>query len=92
MPSSRVSTTVSRCRIAIGLLHRLATPILIVLSSEWSFVSLKQAHSAEQSRVPNIVIILTDEKYGDAGRASEKSKEMRTNRLFCGFLELLRIE
>jgi hypothetical protein len=92
MPSSPVSTRISRGRYPVGLRHRIATLVLIMIVSERSFVSLKQAHSAEQSRVPNIVIILTDEKYGDAGRASEKSKEMRTNRLFCGFLELLRIE
>jgi arylsulfatase A-like enzyme len=66
MPSSPVSTRISRGRYPVGLRHRIATLVLIMIVSERSFVSLKQAHSAEQSRVPNIVIILTDDHgYGD---------------------------
>lgn len=66
MPSSSVSVGVSRIGLPVVLLHKLATLILILISSQLSSVSEKQAISAENSRVPNIVFILADDHgYGD---------------------------
>jgi len=61
MPPSPLSTEVSRAGFPVVLLHRIATLILITISLDLSIHSTKQAHSAEKSRVPNIVLILADD-------------------------------
>lgn len=61
MPSSTISAGVSRVEFPVVLLHSIATLILILISPILSSISAKQAHSAEQSRVPNIVLILADD-------------------------------
>ncbi len=63
MASSPVSARASRTRITAFLRHTIATLILIMLSSGMSLGPVKQAHSAEQSHAPNMIIILTDDKY-----------------------------
>jgi len=50
-----------------GLLHRLATLILISYTAVLSITSSKKAHSADSSSVPNIILILADDMgYGDS--------------------------
>ncbi|MDB5345911.1 MAG: sulfatase [Schlesneria sp.] len=77
MPSSSISAPVSRAEFPVVLLHCIATLILIFFSPILSSISVKQAHSAEQSRVPNIVLILTDDHgYGDV--STYRASDVRT--------------
>ena len=61
MASTRISTEVASPEFPVVLLHRIATLILIAISLVLSIHSAKQAHSAEETRVPNIVLILADD-------------------------------
>jgi arylsulfatase A-like enzyme len=66
MASSLVSARASRSRFPFFLPNTIVTLMLIILSSGLSVGPKKQAHSAEQSHAPNMIIILTDDHgYGD---------------------------
>jgi hypothetical protein len=64
MPSSPLSTRDSYAGDPVMLRQRIANPILVVLLLFLSSFSVKEAYSREQARVPNIVLILADDKYG----------------------------
>ncbi|MBS0206733.1 MAG: hypothetical protein JSS49_27980 [Planctomycetes bacterium] len=63
MPSLRISIEVLRAEFPVVLLPRIVAFILIAVFIELSIQPTKHAFSAEESRVPNVVFILADDKY-----------------------------
>ena len=74
MPSTRVRRNISRPDSPTVSRHRIAVLFLVVISLKLSVDGEKQAHSAQPSRGPNIVIIFADDLgYGDLGCFGSKT-------------------